>query len=225
MWPPSARDLLAQRRAPGGIDTPWSNLRRAALPRTGPPSCEEVPAADRAGSRQGKAIGDVRRAGRPRDGCSPATRPATSIRSWKRRDREVVDDVVVPVPVARERGGRPHREDEGLERLMRSGLRLHPQLDERLADVTRRSRSDSRCSISRNMRLRCRSTAWRARRGLGASSSRTCSRKGDALARADHLVALIGQLGGEPAHEARGRAGARRAAEMRSRYSLTAVVP
>ena len=37
MWPPSA-SICSPSPAPAGIDTPWLNLRRAALPRTGPPS-------------------------------------------------------------------------------------------------------------------------------------------------------------------------------------------
>jgi hypothetical protein len=50
------------------------------------------------------------------------------------RDGEVVHEVVVPVAVARQRGGRAHREDERVRGLVRRGLGLHAELDEGLAD-------------------------------------------------------------------------------------------
>jgi hypothetical protein len=42
-------------------------------------------------------------------------------------------EVVVPVAIARQRGGRAHREHEGVDGLVRRGLGLHAQLDEGLA--------------------------------------------------------------------------------------------
>src|SRR5215475_8230485 len=49
-------------------------------------------------------------------------------------DREVVDYVAVPVAVTRDLRRRANSQHEGRERLVRRRLRLHPELEKRLAD-------------------------------------------------------------------------------------------